>query len=780
MNRTPERTENRPSKKRKGHPFLKVLKYFFITCLILFLLGCIFLAILFVRVAKDVPAAIEPQPALTSTLINTDGDVFARLHAGENRDPARLDEIPQNMLYATISIEDERFYKHFGIDIKGIMRAVFVDIVTMSKKEGASTITQQLAKNAFLNQDKTFDRKIKEIVLAIQLERHYSKDQILEFYLNQIYYGNGASGIKRAAHVYFNKNLNDLTLSECALLAGIPKAPTYYSPYQNMDAAIARRNLVLDKMAELGYITPSQAEEAKAEKVKLADNSAPINFAKNSAPYFVDYVVTQLEGMGYDSQQIYSGGMKIYTTLDSKMQNAAEDSVSSSVHSGSLKGFTDKNGIVQPQIAVISVETDNGYIKAMVGGRDYQQTKFNRAVQAYRQPGSAFKPFVYTTALDNGFTPASVIEDKQRDYAGWKPKNDTPNYRGPVTLAYALQQSINTVAVETMNQVGADRVLDKAETMGISSLVRSGAVNDRQLATALGGLTKGVSPIDMASAYAVMANAGTYTKPTGIIKIEDRNGNVLFENTSETRQVISPQTAYLITSMLRNVVTGGTGGRANIGRPVAGKTGTTSDYTDAWFVGFTPDISTAVWIGADEAQKGKSYMRSHKISSSFAAGLWGKYMKQAVAGTQPRNFPKPANIVGPISISKFTGMLAGEGYGSSDSMGLYFLSGTVPTGVSSKPTPSPGAIDTPTDVIVNPDGTVSTPGDGASSGNAQGNSNTGNTKPNSPTTPSENDKYVYCLICLDSGQLAGPNCPNTELKRFKVGTQPTQNCQLHP
>ena len=605
------------------------------------------------------------------------------------------------------------------------------------------------------------------------MERQYSKDQILEFYLNQIYYGNGASGIKRAAKVYFNKNLDELTLAECALLAGIPKAPTYYSPYQDMDAAIARRNLVLDKMVELGYITQSQATEAQSEKVTLAHDTAPENVSANTSPYFVDYVIAQLEAMGYESQQIYSGGLKIYTTLDSGMQKSAEDTVRSSVDSGALKGFTDKDGIVQPQIAVVSVATDSGYVKAMVGGRDYGQTKFNRAVQAFRQPGSAFKPFVYTAALDNGFTPASMIEDKQRNYGSWSPRNYEYSYKGPVTLAYALQHSINTIAVETMQQVGVTKVLDKAEAMGISSLVKSGPVNDRQLATALGGLTKGVSPLQMASAYAVMANSGTYTKPTGIIKIEDKNGNVIYENESETKEAISPQTAYLITSMLRNVVTGGTGGRANIGRPVAGKTGTTSDYTDAWFVGFTPDISTAVWIGADDAQKGKSYMRGHKISSSFAAGIWGKYMKQAVAGTQSRNFPRPANIVGPISISKFSGLLPGEGCPPGETMGLYFLKGTVPTGVCSTHVPSPGAIDTPTDVIVNPDGTVSTPGDGTpvDSGNQGG----GNTP-----QPPESEKYMYALICLDSLQLANPNCPTTELRRYKVGTQPTQNCQLHP
>lgn len=761
-------------KRKKGISVLSIIKFSILSIIIF--ICFIFIGGIFVLlgVSSEMPQAVAPQPALTSYLLDSKGETFAQLHAGENRDPIKLSDVPLQMQYATIAVEDARFYEHIGIDVKGIVRAVVVDITTMSKKEGASTITQQLAKNAFLNQEKTWTRKIKEMLLAVQLERHYSKEQILEFYLNQIYYGNGASGIKMAARTFFGKNVSDLSLAECALLAGLPKSPTYYSPYTHLEEANERKNLVLNRMLEQGYITENQAEEAKNEKLVIKSAQKGSN---NLAPYFVDYILQELEAIGFTEKEIFTGGLHVYTTLDQTMQMNAEKTIADNILSGPLKGKADKNGLIQPQLALVTIQPKDGYIRAMVGGRDYSKSKFNRSVQAYRQPGSSFKPFVYTTALDSGMTPGTMIEDKAYRYGGWSPRNYGGDYKGPVTIAYALEKSINTVAVQTMHMVGADKVIDTAEKMGISSMVREGNVNDLQLASALGGVTKGISPLEMTAAYSVFANNGLYVKPTGIIKVEDKNGNVVYENKTIQKEAIPSTTAYLMSSMMKNVISRGTGARANIGRPAAGKTGTTSDYTDAWFVGFTPDLATAIWIGSDNAVEGKSYMRSNQISSSFAAGIWGKYMKKAVAGIPSRDFVRPDGIVGPISISKLSGLLPSPACSPDEIIGVYFLKGTVPTETCNLHGLD-GEIILPDGTIIPADSNGGIPDDV----NQLINEDNNNSPDNKPTEPKQDDtseKYIYVLIDSETGYLATERCPHTELKRFKVGEQPDMYCPVH-
>lgn len=732
---------------------------------------------------KQIPQAIEPTPDASTFIYDANNNLITQLHAGENRVPVKLSEISKYLQYATIAVEDERFYKHHGIDIKRIFGALLVDLKTMSKAQGASTITQQLARNAFLTQKKEWSRKIKEAILAIQLEQKYSKEQILEFYLNQIYYGHGANGIELAAQIYFGKHAKDLDLAESALLAGIPKGPGYYSPYVDLEKSVSRRNLILDLMAEQGYITPSQAEKAKQEKVELVGLKEKVT----TAPYFVDYVVQQLGDMGFTTDDIYRGGLRVYTTLDLKMQKYAEQTVNEYFSEGVLKGEVDAKGIVQPQVALLTIDPKNGYIKAMVGGRNYNETKFNRTVQAVRQPGSAFKPFVYITALQQGFTPGTIVVDEPVNFNGWTPKNYDGKYRGPVTLSHGLYDSLNTIAAKLINQVGPDSVIATAEKMGISTFVKSGNKSDRNLAIALGGLTKGAKIIDMTRAYGAIANEGIMAAPIAVLRVEDSNGNLLKENSIQRKEVLDQQTSFLITSMMQNVVKYGTGRRANLGRPIAGKTGTTDDNNDAWFIGFTPDLVTSVWIGMDNRQE-NSYMKRNKITSSYPTRVWASYMGKVLKDIPVSNFVKPSGITGPISVSDITGKLASPLCPPEKLISLFFLSGTEPTemcDLHNEQLPQDGELlpgngiipddETPSNNGENPPDTENNPSSPATGENTS-NSDGNNANNGQAQTPKE---YVYVLVDIDTGYLATENCPNTKLRKYVKGTQPTEYCPEH-
>lgn len=589
-------------------------------------------------------------PKTTTVLYDTNGQIIARLYT-ENRTPVTLDQIPQTLQDAVIAIEDDRFYEHHGVDPKAILRAIIVDILRGEKAQGGSTITQQLARNAFLSQEKTFTRKIKEIIWAIQIERKYTKDEILETYLNEIYFGHGAYGVEAASQLYFGKSVSDLTLSESALLAGIIQIPGRYSPYLNMKAAIQRRNVVLHRMMELGYITPAQEKAAQQEPVKLVG----LKPSQNKAPYFVDYVTQYLLNR-YGQAKVYGGGLKVYTSLDLNVQEAAEKALLENLPEGNK----DANGLTQPQGALVAIDPQTGYIRAMVGGRG--EDKFNRAVMAYRQPGSAIKPFLYTAAIDRGYTPATIIEDAPVEYQlpdgkVWAPKNNDNIFRGPVTLRTALEDSINVVAVKLLDQVGVGTMMHYAKMMGITDLVERGEPNDRHLGLALGGIVKGVTPLEMAMAYAVLANGGIkLDRPIAVVRVEDKNGRVLEENQAKKQIVLSEQTAYIITDMLRGVIERGTGRAANIGRPAAGKTGTSSEYTNGWFIGYTPDLVAAVWIGNDDQKEPMSY-GGVNYGSWKAAQIWGLFMQQALANTPIRDFPRPENIV-TVNIDPASGLLA--------------------------------------------------------------------------------------------------------------------------
>lgn len=575
-------------------------------------------------------------PAASSQIYDCKDRLITTVHAEQNRLPVKLADTPKDLQNAFIAAEDIRFYKHHGIDPIGIARAVVSNIRHRDATgQGGSTITQQLARNAFLTQEQTLKRKLLEAVLAVEIENKYTKAEILEMYMNQIYFGQGAYGVQTASHVYFGKDVKDLNLAQCAMLAGLPNSPNYYSPFHNLQAAKYRQGVVLDQMAKYGYISQEQANEAKAQDLGLVKPGS--NQDNNKlASYFVNYVVQQVSDK-YDSSAIYKEGLKIYTTLDLDMQKDAENAVNKDLP----KGTKNAKGITQPQGALLAIETKTGDVKAMVGGRGEDQ--FNRATQMYRQPGSAFKPFTYVTALEKGMSPNMMLDNSAVSFAGgWSPKNYGHTTGGPVTMTEALVKSMNIPTINLANKVGMSNVIKTAEKCGISSLVDSGKYSDNNLSASIGGLSKGVSLWDMAQAYSVFANNGQLIKPRVILKIEDRNGNILEDHTGESdaEQVLDANAVARLNVMLQQAVMRGTGRNAYFGRPVAGKTGTTNGAHDAWFVGYTPNMVTAVWIG-DDTSTNAGY-----TGGTIPATIFRDFMSQATASQSASSFNIPASIQG--------------------------------------------------------------------------------------------------------------------------------------
>lgn len=602
-------TATKPPKKKSP-----MRRFLWIVGILVFLIiagaGCGFIG----ATMSDLPEVANVKPAASSQIYDVHGNLITTVHATENRLPVKLSQVPKDLHNAFIATEDNRFYSHHGVDPIGIMRAIWVNIAHDGVAEGGSTITQQLARNAFLTQDRTLKRKIMEAMLAIRIEQYYTKQEILEMYLNQIYFGQGAYGVQAAAHVYFGKNVQDLDLAQSAMLAGLPQSPNYYSPLTNYKAGKARQAVVLGQMVKYDYIDQATADKAKDEDLGLREKSEAAH-SDNNASYFIDYVISEIAEK-YGDDAVYKDGLKIYTTIDMKAQDAAVQAMHN------LPNFyTDDKGLTQPQGALIAINPHNGYIVAMVGGRG--DDSFNRAVLAERQPGSAFKPFVYLAAIQDGMTPGTVMDDKKIEFNGWSPKNYEGTYSGQMTLSYALQHSVNTIAVQLADAVGMRKVLNLASSLGITTLDDS---KDNNLAAALGGLTNGVKPIDMAVAYGTLANGGVKVKPVAITKIVDRNGQVVEENSTEEQRVVDPKYAYVITNMLESVMSGGTGGGASIGRPAAGKTGTTDESKDAWFVGYTPDLVAAVWMGDDYGIETLDGI----TGGTVPAVIWRDFMSQAL------------------------------------------------------------------------------------------------------------------------------------------------------
>ncbi|MCF8001156.1 MAG: penicillin-binding protein 1A [Halanaerobiales bacterium] len=624
-------------------------------------------------IIKDTPDITNYKGSSETTVIySSEGEELTKLYR-ENRTYVSLDKIPAHLKEAIVAIEDKNFYVHNGVDFFGILRAVVANIRAGYRAQGASTITQQLARNALLHQQKTYYRKIQEAYLALQFERKYTKPEILEMYLNEIFMGHSAYGVQAAANQYFGKDVSELTLSESALIAGLPRAPNYYSPYNNKEKAIERRNVVLNKMVELGYLDKNRAEQAKQKELTLKSKNDGSNDLQ--APYYIRYVRDTLLDM-YGANMVYGSGLKVYTTLDTRMQEIANNSIDNAIQQKYIPTVNRKDSAdpKQPQMALVTIDSKTGAIRSMVGGRGDDQ--FNRAVQAVRQPGSAFKPFVYTTAVKNNYSPADIINDMpmanpknndSEDKEIW-PTNFGNEYRGLVSLREGLTHSINVAAVKLLQKIGVSDTISTARKMGINTFEAADNYSDHY-SLALGGLNRGVKPLEMATAYGVLANNGIKTEPFAITKILDRDGRVIYEAHPNKEIVLSSETSYLMTDMLRSVINQGTGWRADLDRPVAGKTGTTNNYTDAWFVGYTPDLVTSVWIGEDNLQEmvydekdsNGNYIYSEgngprTISSSEAARLWGEYMRKVVEGREVAYFSKPNNLES-VSIDPITGKL---------------------------------------------------------------------------------------------------------------------------
>ncbi|MBI2874901.1 MAG: PBP1A family penicillin-binding protein [Firmicutes bacterium] len=683
-----------PAKKRRRVSLWKLLLVLILG--VLFLSGGAALGF-FIGVVNDTPAFNPKQlnPPQTTFVYDVKGRVITELHEEQNRVEVRLKDLPPHLPRAFLAIEDHRFYEHYGLDPKGVFRAA-LSIALGREFQGGSTITQQLIKNAFLTPEQTLRRKIQELFLAIQMERRYTKDEILELYLNRIYFGESAYGVQAAAKTFFGKDATRLSLSESALLAAIAKSPEgYYSPFRNPDAARTRRNIVLEMMSTYGMITSEIFNKAKEEPMvvtKPAKRKVPT--AAHFVWYAIEDVVTALEGQYGRSgafDLIYNGGLKIYTTIDLDLQRKIEAAVAEG-----LKGIgkPDAKGLLQPQVSALLLDHATGEIKAMVGGREATTlSDLNRATQSLRQPGSAIKPVVvYAPALVlNRLTSGMVIDDspyfritgrKQDPKTGkmenelWMPENYTKTYTGLVTVREALTQSLNVPAVKVLEEVGVKKALDWArDNLEISTFVTEGRINDGNLATALGGITKGISLLEMTRAFGVFANRGVLSRTIAVRKVEDSYGRVLLENRPQFKVAMDPGNAWILTHVLQDVIKFGTGQRANIGRAAAGKTGTTTDYADAWFIGYTPNYSAGVWIGHDQPT---NMGRENGTGGRVPATIWNLIMKAVHENVPVQDFPRPDNIVEAQICSK-SGLLVDPLCPPSQRYTEFYIQGTQPT-----------------------------------------------------------------------------------------------------
>ncbi|MGO9378548.1 MAG: penicillin-binding protein 1A [Dissulfurispiraceae bacterium] len=677
-------------------------------------------------------------------------------------------QIPDNLKNAVVAVEDSRFWKHSGIDYIGIGRALFKDMLHLSLKEGGSTITQQLAKVVFLSPEKTLARKIKEAQLALQIEKELSKKEILELYLNRVYFGHGAYGVEMASRTYFGKSVRSITLAEAAMLAGLTKGPTTYSPFNDLVKAKERQSVVLTRMVEEGYLKPSAAEAAKRQPLVLSQMRA----AAETYSYFIDFVKQYLVTK-YGEDKIYKGNLKVYTTLNKNTQVQAQKALqdglrdvdkrrgwrgpvshrdnikeqngdkeisftatAGDISSGTVISVGPKEAVIksrgvegklllgdaqwastvldkssgkakyvrnfkltdilkkgdiilvrfktggsknilfsleqEPEVegAVVAVEPSTGYIRALVGGYSFTRSEFNRAVLAQRQPGSSFKPIIYAAALENGFTPASILVDEPVSYPGgaagdWKPENYDRKYMGPTRLREALAYSRNIITVKLVEALGVDRVIELAKALGIQGAM------PRNLSIALGSTS--VTPLELTSAFAAFDNSGIKMKSVSIKYITDTHGEIIESNQPEGTPVLTPAGSFLITSMMEDVIRYGTGMRANIGRPAAGKTGTSNDYKDAWFVGYTPDLVAGVWVGFDDMRRS---LGSGEVGGRASAPIWQRFMKNVLNNEAAPDFAIPPGIV-KMRIDTTTGQPTSFFASDTSTIDEYFKEGTV-------------------------------------------------------------------------------------------------------
>ena len=635
MSRAIPRAKPKGRKKGRGSPVAgRVLRSLGIAALLVVLLCVGVVAGIVASYSRNLPdinRMADYQPSTSTRVYARDGELLANLYR-ENRTWVSIDRIPVMVRNAFIATEDEHFYEHHGVDVGGIIRAAIADL-RHEEFQGASTITQQLARRLFLTNQVSLSRKIQEALLAIEIERYYTKDEILERYLNLIYFGAGAYGVEAAAHTYFGRDVGHLTLGQAAMLAGLPAAPSDYSPYVNLAHARDRQRHVLDRMADAGFISRAQADAAADAPLGLI-GERPQGLQSYRAPWFTTYVTHLLEDQ-FGSQATFEGGLQVYTTLSVRDEKLAQDAVDWGMQQARAQGIN------AHQAALVAIQPQTGQIVAMVGGAGAfsLRNQFNRAWQAHRQPGSSFKAYVYTAAIDAGEPPSTIVYDSPISFPMgngtiWSPKDDDNRYMGPMTMRTALALSRNVVAVKLAQQLGIDRVIEYAHRMGVTAPLQA------NLSLALG--SSGVSPLDQAAGYATLANQGIHITPSPIRLVRDSLGTTVLDNTyPQQSEVVSAGVAYLMTSMLESVISEGTGyPNAQIGRPAAGKTGTTSDFRDAWFVGYTPDLVAAVWIGNDNCAR-----MTESYGGNIPAKIWARFMKGAVAGTPVHDFAFPANEV---------------------------------------------------------------------------------------------------------------------------------------
>jgi penicillin-binding protein 1A len=588
-------------------------------------------AVVYAMMSRSLP---DPNASLargrdqTTVITDRDGHILSKLYAEQNRSDQPLSKIPAVLQQAVIATEDQRFYEHSGVDPLGIARALVNDVVLRRKAQGGSTITQQYVKQAFVGDERSLRRKVMEAMLAQRVEKRYSKNQILELYLNTIYFGHGAYGVESASQVYFGKPVDRLTLAEAAVIAGVIKSPGRYSPYIDPTAARQRRDTVLAQMRDQGYITAAQFSAASRNKISVAG----LKDRSTLAPYFVEWVKSQLSEK-FSPEELYRGGLVIKTTLDLSAQRAAERAIASTL-----------NRKTDPSAALVAIKPGTGEVVAMVGGRDFGAQQFNAAVQGEgRQPGSSFKPFVLATALANGVSPEQTFESGPAKLTvgnqEWNVTGAEGGRRGPMRLRVATEHSVNSVFARLILKITPEKVVETAEKMGLHTGI--GPVP----AIALGGLEDGVTPLEMADAYATLAAGGKHAEAYGISEVSDSKGAVLFSAEPKASQALDANVAYLTTDILKGVIKRGTGVAADIGRPAAGKTGTTQQNRDAWFVGYTPALATAVWMGYPEAQTAMTNIHGRQVTGgSFPAQMWAKFMSVALAGQPAEDFVKPSGL----------------------------------------------------------------------------------------------------------------------------------------
>jgi len=734
--------------------------------LFVFLVSC---AYGFYRITRNLPQITslkDYQPSIVTTVYADDDSLIAEFYL-ERRIVVPLEQIPQTLVEAFVSAEDSRFFEHEGIDFLGILRALWKNIKARGIVQGGSTITQQVTKSLLLSPERSFTRKLKEAILAYRIEKYLSKQEILFLYLNQIYLGHGAYGVQAAAQNYFGKNVEELNLAECATLAGLPQAPSRYSPYSHPERAKERQVYVLNRMVADGYITTNQAAEALAYQLDIRERN-DLNIS--SVPYFSEHIRRYLEEK-YGEEALYRQGLRVYTTVNVAFQKAAQKAIEKGLYEldkregyrGPLKQLTpeeiesffkdlqesgekrqlEKGAVVKgvviavsreektvsvrlngtlgtlplanmewarkpdPEIAygtlleedsktkgwilaleqepevqgaLLCMENSTGQVKAMVGGLDFKLSQFNRAIQSRRQPGSAFKPFTYAAALDKGYTPATIIidspiiyTDEEMDFK-WKPKNYKERFYGPTLLRTALIFSRNVVTIKILRDIGIDYVIDYARRFGITSPL------SRDLSLALG--SSGVSLLELTNAYSVFANLGELVSPIFITKVLDRQGNILEEHTTQRERVLEKDTAYIMTHLLQEVVKYGTGWRARaVKRPAAGKTGTTNKLQDAWYIGFTPDYVTGVWVGFDDDRT----LGKFETGSRAASPIWVTFTSDILKNKPVNVFTVPENVVF-AKIDPKTGLLAKPG--DENAVFEAFKEGTAPTETTEESAPT--------------------------------------------------------------------------------------------